>query len=82
MGEWKQMIEEPHSDYPVPKSLHMLVDLVSLFVEVLLERDDVHERFFDVLLRGDLKDYFLAFRHLDVPLRRRDEAKSKDIVFP
>lgn len=60
----------------------MLVDLVSLLVEILLQRNDVHERLFDVFLRCKLKDYFLALRHLYVPLRWRDEAKSKDIVPP
>lgn len=82
MGDRKQMIEEPHSNYPVPDCLDVLIDLVSLLVEVLLQSDDVHEGFFDVLLRCKLKHYFLALRHLYVPFWWRNEAKSKDIVLP
>lgn len=74
------MIEKPDTDNPIPESLDILVNLISLFVEVLLEGYDVHERLLYVLFRGESKDNFLAFWHLNVFLWRRDEAKSKDIV--
>lgn len=43
MRDRRQMIEKPHTNYSIPEIFDMLVDIISLFVEVLLEGYDVHE---------------------------------------
>lgn len=60
------MIEKPYSEYPVLYCFNMLVNLVSLLVEILLQSYDIHERPFDILILDKPKYNFLAFGNLYV----------------